>query len=261
MMSVIEAQGITTRLGGQLIHEHLDLTVRRGELLALVGGSGSGKTALLRHLIGLTRPAEGTVKLFGVEIARARSRDRLALLRRVGVLFQNGALFSALNVFDNIALPLRELRIIPEPLVRDLVLIKLAMVELQPEHARLMPAELSGGMVKRVALARALALDPELLILDEPTAGLDPDRSRAFVEVIREMWQELGLTVLMVTHDVDTLVQLATHVAVLADKRIMVHVPLAQVPAIDHPFVHSFFAYHRDLINSRTMQKPQQPAR
>ena len=251
MSAVIEARGITTRLGGQLIHRDLDLEVRRGELLALVGGSGSGKTALLRHLAGLTRPATGTVRLFGAELARARRLERLALLRRFGMLFQNGALFSALSAFDNIALPLRELRILPEDLIRDLVMLKLSLVQLEPQHAWRMPAELSGGMVKRVALARALALDPELLILDEPTAGLDPDRSRALVQLLRSLWDELGLTVLMVTHDVETLVELASHVAVLADRRIIAHGPLAEVALLDHPFARSFFGGRHDLIHSR----------
>jgi phospholipid/cholesterol/gamma-HCH transport system ATP-binding protein len=250
MTAVVEAHGITTRLGGQLIHRDLDLEVRRGELLALVGGSGSGKTALLRHLVGLTRPTAGTARLFGIELARARRVERVRILRRFGMLFQNGALFSALSAFDNIALPLRELRCLPEDLIRDLVMLKLSLVELEPQHAWRMPAELSGGMVKRVALARALALDPELLILDEPTAGLDPDRSRAFVRLVKSLGRELGLTVLMVSHDVETLVELASHVAVLADKRIVAHVPIAQVEAVDHPFARSFFGGYRDLIHS-----------
>jgi phospholipid/cholesterol/gamma-HCH transport system ATP-binding protein len=251
MTAVIEARGITTRLGGQLIHRDLDLDVHPGELLALVGGSGSGKTALLRHLVGLTRPAAGTVRLFDVELAGARRRERLALLRRFGMLFQNGALFSALTAFENVALPLRELRRLPEDMIRDLVMLKLSLVELEPHEALRMPAELSGGMVKRVGLARALALDPELLILDEPTAGLDPERSRAFVRLIRSLWHELGLTVLMVSHDVETLIELATHVAVLADKRIIAHVPLAEVAGVDHPFVRGFFGGYGELIHSR----------
>ncbi|HWQ39203.1 MAG TPA: ATP-binding cassette domain-containing protein [Burkholderiales bacterium] len=255
MSAVIEARGITTVLGGQRIHRGLDLVVERGELLALVGGSGSGKTALLRQLVGLTRPASGTVRLFGVELARARRLERRALLRRLGMLFQNGALFSALTAFDNVALPLRELRMLPEDLIGDLVMLKLALVELEPEHAGRLPAELSGGMVKRVALARAMALDPELLILDEPTAGLDPDRSRAFVRLVRRLSRERGLTVLMVTHDVETLSELATHVAVLAEQRIIAHVPLADVAGLDHPFVRGFFGERPDLLHSRGQQQ------
>jgi phospholipid/cholesterol/gamma-HCH transport system ATP-binding protein len=242
---VIEARGIRTVLGGNEIHRDLDLTVTRGELLALVGGSGSGKTALLRHLVGLTRPNAGAVKVFGVDLARARAAERRAVLRRIGMLFQNGALFSALSVYDNIALPLRELRLLPEDMIRDLVMYKLSLVELEPQHAVLVPAELSGGMVKRVALARALALDPELLILDEPTAGLDPDRSRAFVELVRRLSANFGLTLLMVTHDVEMLTELATHVAVLADKRIVAHTTLVEAVEVDHPFVRNFFAGHR----------------
>jgi phospholipid/cholesterol/gamma-HCH transport system ATP-binding protein len=245
MTPVIEAQGITTVLGGQEIHRDLDLIVNQGELLGLVGGSGSGKTALLRHLVGLTRPTAGTVRLFGVGLRRAGSSERRALLRRLGMLFQNGALFSALTAFDNVALPLRELKLLPEDLIRDLVMYKLSLVELEPQHAALVPAELSGGMVKRVALARALALDPELLILDEPTAGLDPDRSRAFVALIRRLSEGLGLTLLMVTHDVETLTELATHVAVLADKHLVTHAPLAEAINLDHPFARNFFAGHR----------------
>lgn len=241
----IEARGIHTVLGGHEIHHALDLVVTRGELLALVGGSGSGKTALLRHLVGLTRPAAGTVKMFGVDLARAKAGHRRAVLRRIGMLFQNGALFSALSVFDNIALPLRELRLLPEDMIRDLVMYKLSLVELEPQHLVLMPAELSGGMVKRVALARALALDPELLILDEPTAGLDPDRSRAFVELVRRLSANFGLTLLMVTHDVEMLTELASHVAVLADKRIVAHTTLVEAVEVDHPFVRNFFAGHR----------------
>jgi phospholipid/cholesterol/gamma-HCH transport system ATP-binding protein len=245
MNPVIEAQGITTVLGGHEIHRDLDLTLTRGELLALVGGSGSGKTALLRHLVGLTHPDAGTVRLFGTDLIRASGTERLGLLRRLGMLFQNGALFSALTVLDNIALPLRELKLFPEELIRDVVMYKLSLVELEAQHVVLMPAELSGGMVKRVGLARALALDPELLILDEPTAGLDPDRSRAFVSLIRRLSEELGLTLLMVTHDVDTITDLATHVAVLADKRIVAHTTVTEVMDVDHPFVRSFFAGHR----------------
>jgi phospholipid/cholesterol/gamma-HCH transport system ATP-binding protein len=157
------------------------------------------------------------------------------------MLFQNGALFSALSVFDNIAFPLRELRCLDEDWIRELVHLKLAMVELEPRHGGLMPAELSGGMVKRVALARALALEPELLLLDEPTAGLDPDRSAGFVALIRGLQRQLGFTVVMVTHDLDTLAGLASQVAVLADQRIVAYSPVDAVAHIDHPFARNFF--------------------
>ena len=250
---VIEAHGVRTLIAGQLIHDDLDLTIERGDLAALVGGSGSGKTMLLREIVGLTRPTRGDIRLFGVELARASRRERLALQRRFGMLFQNGALFSAFDVFDNVALPMRELRTLPEGLIRELVMLKLSLVELTPRDAERMPAELSGGMVKRVALARALALDPELLILDEPTAGLDPELSRLLVQLVRSLSRELGLTVLMVTHDIDTVTELATKMAVLADKRIIAFAPVPDVARIDHPFITNFFAQHRELLHSQSV--------
>lgn len=218
---VVEIKGLGTVIGGIEIHRNLDLTVAPGQIVGLVGGSGSGKTTLLRQMLGLIAPTAGVVRLFGQDMAAADGASRRAIRQRLGMLFQGGALFSALSVFDNIAFPLRELRQLDEDWISRLVYLKLAMVELEPEHGKLMPAELSGGMVKRAALARALALEPELLLLDEPTAGLDPERSRSFVELLGQLQRELGLTVIMVTHDLDTLGRLATHVAVLAEKRIV----------------------------------------
>ncbi len=238
---VIELEGIVTRFGRTVIHDGLDMVVAPGEMVSLVGGSGSGKTTLLRHLIGLTRPQAGTVKLFGEVLLSGSSRVQRARRRRFGVLFQQGALFSALNVAENIAFPLEELGIAREDELRDLVAQKMAMVELEPHHAMLMPAELSGGMVKRVALARALALEPELLLLDEPTAGLDPDRSASFVELIRSLHARLSLTVVLVTHDIDTLAALSTHIAVLADRSIVSYAPLDETMAVRHPFIERFF--------------------
>ncbi len=238
---VIEVKGLHTRRGGQTIQRDLDLRVDAGEILGLVGGSGSGKTTLLRVIIGLDAPASGAVKLFGIDPFNAKRAQRLAAQRRFGTLFQAGALFSALSVFDNVALPLRELRSLDERLIRDLVMLKLHLVEIEPVHAGKMPAELSGGMVKRVALARALALDPELLVLDEPTAGLDPDRSRSFVKLIQSLSREHRLTVFMVTHDADTLAALATRVAVLAEGRIVADGTLDKVRLDKHPFIASFF--------------------
>ena len=193
------------------------------------------------EIVGLLEPTSGSVELFGQPVLGADASTRRAVRRRFGMLFQQGALFSAFSVFDNIAFPLRELRTLDEDLIRALVFMKLGLVELAPEHAALMPAELSGGMIKRVALARALALEPELLVLDEPTAGLDPDLADNFVKLIRMLQRELGFTVIMVTHDLETLAGLATRVAVLAEQRIVAYGTPAEVLAVDHPFIRNFF--------------------
>lgn len=242
---VIEVRDLSTRFGDLWVHRHLNLTLARGDVVALVGGSGSGKTTLLRQIIGLQRAAAGEIHLFGEPLfGGGVSRER-ALRQRFGVLFQQGALFSAFDVFDNVAFPLRELGCFDEAVIRDLVMLKLSMVELSPRHARLMPAELSGGMIKRVALARALALEPELLLLDEPTAGLDPDRADRFVRLLRQLDKELGLTVLLVTHDLDTLVGLESKVAVLAEQHILALGSIEEVSAVDHPFIQNFFFRER----------------
>ncbi|WP_430434180.1 ABC transporter ATP-binding protein [Methyloversatilis sp.] len=243
--AVIDIRGLVTRFGSNVVHDGLDLALPAGEVLALVGGSGSGKTTLLRQVIGLLRPQQGQIRVFGQPLFSGDALADRQLRRRFGVLFQQGALFSALNVLENIAFPLRELRWLDRDAIHDLVMIKLAMVELEPQHAWLMPAELSGGMIKRVALARALALEPELLLLDEPTAGLDPDRSEAFVALIRRLRDQLGLTVVLVTHDLDTLAALATQVAVLGERRILAYGPLDHVMKHDHPFIRSFFCAER----------------
>jgi len=237
----VELCGVSTRFGHAWVHRNIDLAVPAGEVVALVGGSGTGKTTLLRQVVGLLQPAEGEVRLFGEPLAGGSRADQLARRRRLGMLFQQGALFSALNVFANVAFPLREFGIRDEGMLRDLVLLKLAMVELGPEVALRMPAELSGGMVKRVALARALALEPELLLLDEPTAGLDPDRSAGFVRLIRALHKALGLTVILVTHDLDTLAALATRVAVLSEGRILAFGPLDEIMRVPDPFIERFF--------------------
>ncbi|MGE5469356.1 MAG: ABC transporter ATP-binding protein [Bacteroidota bacterium] len=242
---VIELSGVWTNFGAQSIHRDLDLRVEAGHIVGLLGGSGSGKTTLLREMLGLLRPNAGKVRLFGVDLDDSDMVVQRTVRRRLGMLFQHGALFSALSVFANVAFPLRELHCLDEDWIRRLVHLKLAMVGLEPEHGQLMPAELSGGMVKRVALARALALEPELLLLDEPTAGLDPDRSQNFVELIGSLQQALNLTVLMVTHDLNTLAGLASHVAVLADQHIVAYGPKAEVMTVDHPFVTGFFGADR----------------
>lgn len=238
---VIEIVGLHTRFGQHVIHENIDLEVQRGEVLALVGGSGSGKTMLLRQMLGLGVPAQGSVKIFGASRYDCGHEEQKRLRTRLGVLFQQGALFSALTVYDNIALPMRELRLLREPLIRELVMLRLNMVGVEAQHAYKMPAELSGGMIKRVALARALALDPELLFLDEPTAGLDPALSESFVDLIRTLRRELTLTIVMVTHDLDTLVAISDRVAVLAERRIIALGPISEVVTVKHPFIENFF--------------------
>jgi len=240
----IEIRGLCTQFGDVVIHRDIDLDVEAGQMLGLVGGSGSGKTTLLREIVGLLAPSRGSVRLFGQAVLDPDPELRRQLRRRFGMLFQQGALFSALSVFDNIAFPLRELRLLDEGMIADLVLLKLGMVELEARHGRLMPAELSGGMVKRVALARALSLEPELLVLDEPTAGLDPDRSENFVNLIM-LQKALGFTVVMVTHDPETLAGLATRLAVLADQRIVACGTAAEVFAVEHPFIRNFFSSGR----------------
>lgn len=243
--TVIELDGVSTSFRGHTVHRDLALRVKEGQIVGLLGGSGSGKTTLLREILGLHRPDAGVVRLFGVDLNEPDIQVQRNIRRRLGMLFQHGALFSALSVYDNIAFPLRELRCLDEDWIRRLVHLKLAMVGLGAAHGKLMPAELSGGMVKRVALARALALEPELLLLDEPTAGLDPDRSQNFVELIGELQRELGLTVVMVTHDLNTLAGLASHVAILADHHIIAYGTRAEIMTIDHPFVTGFFGADR----------------
>ncbi len=238
---IIEIEGLYTRFGNHIVHNDINLCVQYGEVLSLVGGSGSGKTTLLRQMLGLEEPTHGTVKTFGCTRDERNYEQSKSIRNRSGVLFQNGALFSALTVFDNIALPLRELRTLDESLIRDLVMLKLDMVAIDAQHANKMPSDLSGGMIKRIALARALALDPELLFLDEPTAGLDPQLSQSFVRLIHTLRAEMKLSIVMVTHDLDTLAALSDRIAVLAEKKIVVIGNLHEISNHHHPFIHSFF--------------------
>jgi len=242
---VIEIDDLVNTVGGVILHRDLQLKVRRDEVLTLVGGSGSGKTQLLRVILGLKRPAAGMVRVFGVSWQDSNAKKVRDARRRMGMLFQNGALYSALTVYENIAFPLRERGGMEEDEIRAIVYTKLAQVELEPKHGRLLPANLSGGMVKRVSLARSLALSPDLLILDEPTAGLDPDRSESFVRLIKQLREDHRFAVLMVTHDLDTLFELTDRVAVLADQHIIACDTLSAVRGMDHKFVQNFFGGER----------------
>jgi phospholipid/cholesterol/gamma-HCH transport system ATP-binding protein len=260
---VVEITNLWTKFGRTVVHQDLNLAIERGEILSIVGGSGTGKTVLLRQMLGLERPSRGCVRVFGEDISQADSEHLQQLRNHWGMLFQQGALYSALTVFDNVAQPMRELRALPEDLIHDAVLLKMNMVGLGPEHANKMPSDLSGGMIKRVALARALALEPKLLFLDEPTAGLDPDLSETFVALIQSLHRELGLTVVMVTHDLDTLFALSTRIAVLAEKHVIAIGPTREVIRVEHPFIKQFFLGDRGqralavLDERRAEKKPE----
>ena len=237
---VIRIKGIVTRFGAVTIHEGINLEVRRGEVLGLVGGSGSGKSVLLRTIVGLNRPAAGDIEVLGHDVLRLGPAEQRQLEQRWGVLFQDGALFSSLTVAQNIEVPLREHYPMPEPLMDEIAACKISMVGLSEDTAEKFPAQLSGGMRKRSGLARALALDPEILFLDEPTAGLDPIAAAAFDELIRDLKASLGLTVFLVTHDLDSLFAICDRVAVLVDKTLRIGT-LAQHLRDDHPWIHAYF--------------------
>jgi len=224
-----------------VIHENLDLELERGEVLGVVGGSGSGKTVLLNSIIGLKEPEGGSVKVLGYDRATMTAEEEADIERRTGILFQQGALFSALTVIENVASPLVEHTRLPKDVIRELAEMKIAMVGLKPESHHLKPAELSGGMRKRVGLARALALDPELLFLDEPTAGLDPIAAGAFDELIRRLADDLGLSVFMITHDLDSLYAITDKVAVVADKRIVAKATVQDLEHSEHPWIREYF--------------------
>ena len=238
---VVRLEHIYTRYGAKVVHEDVSLSIGRGERLGVVGGSGSGKSTLLREMIGLQRPSAGRVTVFGAALYESTGRAALQLRERCGVLFQAGALFTDLTVYDNIALPLRELRTLDEALIRELVLLKLRLVGLDGSVAPLLPYQLSGGMVKRVGLARALAPEPELLFLDEPTSGLDPVGSENFIRVLGRLHGDLGFTMVLVTHDLLTLESLCDRVAVLAERRLAAVGTLAEVMASEHPGVRALF--------------------
>ncbi|MDR0828050.1 MAG: ATP-binding cassette domain-containing protein [Desulfovibrio sp.] len=238
---LVSLRGICNRFGDQVVHEHLDLDICGGEILGLIGASGSGKSVLLRTIIGLNRQTEGSVRVMGTDMDAAGKKDRDRTRRRWGVLFQGGALFSSLTVGENIAFPLREFTAISESLRRDVAMLKLSFVGLPASVYKKFPSELSGGMRKRAGLARALVLDPDLLFLDEPTAGLDPLAAEAFDRLLLELKKNLALTVCMVTHDLDSLYTVCDRVAVLAEKRIYALDTIDGLLQVDYPWIQEYF--------------------
>ena len=240
--SVIEVENIVTRLGGALIHDGVNLSVRRGEVTALIGGSGTGKSVLLKEIIGLLKPQAGMIRLFGQDVWNVNESGLMALRRRFGVLFQDGALFSSLNVEQNVALPLLEHTKLPPDECLELARLKIVLAGLPVSAGIKMPSELSGGMRKRAALARALALDPELLFLDEPTSGLDPISARAFDRLIRLLSDSLGLTVFLVTHDLDTLLTMVDRIIVLAHGKVLGQGSVEDLRKIDDPWLRDYFS-------------------
>ncbi|EIJ47995.1 organic solvents resistance ABC transporter ATPase [Herbaspirillum sp. GW103] len=239
--SIIDVRGLRNQFGTQVVHDQLDLQVRRGEILGVVGGSGTGKSVLLRSIVGLQAPAAGQIRVFGQDLAALASEARSQYERRFGVLFQQGALFSSLTVLENIALPLTEYGGLDANEARGVSAMKLALAGLPIAAGDKYPAALSGGMIKRAALARALALDPDILFLDEPTAGLDPISAAAFDRLILTLRDALGLTVFLVTHDLDTLYAICDRVAVLSAKRVLVADRIEAVAAFDDPWIQQYF--------------------
>lgn len=239
--AVIRVRGLRNQFGKQVVHDSLDLDVWRGEVLGIVGGSGTGKSVLLRSIVGLITPAAGEIEVLGVDMLRGPAAARHAVEQNWGVAFQDGALFSSLTVLQNVQAPMREHLKLSQSLMDALGGLKISLVGLQPSSCAKYPSELSGGMRKRAALARALALDPEIVFLDEPTAGLDPIGAAAYDELIGELQRALGLTVFMVTHDLDSLYAICDRVAVLAEKRVLVEGSMDDMAKVDHPWVREYF--------------------
>ena len=260
--AVIEISKLSTRFGAHVVHEALDLEIRRAEIFAIIGGSGSGKSTLLREMILLQRPNSGSIRVLGSDLNNLAEAEALALRQRWGVMFQHGGLFGALTVKENIGLPLREHTDLTDVLIDDIADWKLAMTGLEPEVGALYPTELSGGMLKRASLARALSLDPELLFLDEPTAGLDPESAGEVDDLVRKLRDQFGLTIVMITHDLDLLWQVADRVAVLADGKVQGVGSMLELSASDNPAIQKFFAGPRGRAaqeQGRAAQE-QQPA-
>ncbi|HTV67996.1 MAG TPA: ABC transporter ATP-binding protein [Rhizobiaceae bacterium] len=238
---VLSAHDVTVGFGGKLVLDKLSLDVYRGEILGFVGASGAGKSVLLRAILGLNRKQGGEIRLFGIDVDKATEAEKLRLDMRMGVLFQHGALFSALTVMENVQVPMREYLDLPKALMDELALLKIELVGLPPDAAAKFPSQLSGGMVKRAALARALALDPEIVFLDEPTSGLDPIGAAEFDELVAKLRDTMGLTVYMVTHDLDSLFSVCDRVAVLGRGKVVVEGTIEDMLASDEPWVKSYF--------------------
>jgi len=243
-MNAVEVDAVVTRFGPRTVHDGVTFSVPRGQIVALIGGSGSGKSVLLREIIGLQRPAAGSIRLLGADVWSLPEHELAALRRRFGMMFQDGALFSSLTVAQNVATPLREHAQVPPRLLGPLVQLRIALAGLPAEAAARMPSELSGGMRKRAAVARALALEPELLFLDEPTSGLDPVTARGFDKLVRFLSDELGLTIFLVTHDLDTLLGIVDRAIVLAGGKVIPDGTVEEVMRIDDPWLHSYFDRH-----------------
>lgn len=237
---ILQVTGLRTQFGANIIHDNLDMAVRPGEIMGIVGGSGTGKSVLLRTILGLNRPTAGRIEMFGEDITSAHEEARRHVLSRIGVLFQDGALFSSLTVSQNIEVPLAEHTDLPEQLRTEIADLKIKLVGLPIDAANKFPSELSGGMRKRAGLARAIAMDPEILFLDEPTAGLDPIGAARFDELIRDLRDALGLTVVMITHDLDSLNAICDRISVLLDKRIRVGT-MQELMADEHPWLQDYF--------------------
>jgi len=238
---IIEVTGLVTKFGPQIVHDGLDLRVNRGEVLGVVGASGSGKSVLLREIVGLQAPAAGEIRVLGESLSKIDASARRRIEERWGVLFQDGALFSSLTVAQNIEVPLKEHLSLPPALMDEIASLKVALVGLPPFAGSKYPSELSGGMRKRAGLARALAMDPEILFLDEPTAGLDPISAADFDQLVRELQEALGLTVFMVTHDLDSLFSICDRIAVLADRKVIAIGDLEMLLDHHHPWIRSYF--------------------
>lgn len=238
---VLSARGITVAFGDKVILDNLDLDIYRGEILGFVGPSGSGKSVLLRTILGLTRKKAGTIEMFGVDVDKASEQQRLGIDMRLGVLFQHGALFSALSVLENVQVPMREYLDLPRKLMNELAQLKIELAGLPRDASSKFPSELSGGMIKRAALARALALDPDIVFLDEPTSGLDPIGAAEFDELVAKLRDTMGLTVYMVTHDLDSLFSVCDRIAVLGNRKILVEGTIDEMLRSEEPWVKSYF--------------------